>query len=94
METCTILTTDANDLVRTIHNRMPLIIGPDDYRRWVDPQVQDPASVRDLLRPFPGENMIAYPVSRLVNNPRNDDAKCLEPSPKTGAREGEQALLF
>jgi putative SOS response-associated peptidase YedK len=79
VETCTILTTDANDLVRSIHDRMPVILPSDAYARWLDPQLQDPEMLQPLLRPFPAEQMAAYPVSRLVNNPRHNDAKCLEP---------------
>ena len=68
---CTILTTSPNDLMATLHDRMPVILKPADYDRWLDPGVTDPDEVQDLLRPYAGE-MHAHPVSSLVNNARND----------------------
>ena len=68
---CTILTTSPNDLMATLHDRMPVILSPADYDRWLDPGVTDPDAVRDLLRPYAGE-MQARPVSSAVNNARND----------------------
>ncbi len=68
---CTILTTSPNELMATLHDRMPVILAPEDYDRWLDPGVTDPNAVQDLLRPYPGE-LQAYPVSRAVNNVRND----------------------
>ena len=68
----TILTTEPNELTATIHNRMPVIVRPEDYTRWLDPGVREPETVRDVLMPFPAEEMIAYPVSTLVNNVKNE----------------------
>lgn len=68
---CTILTTSPNDLMATLHDRMPVILSPTDYDRWLDPTVTDPDEVQDLLRPYAGE-MQAYPVGRAVNHARND----------------------
>jgi putative SOS response-associated peptidase YedK len=77
LETFTILTTDSNEVV-TIHNRMPVILEPKDYDRWLDPG--DPARAPvDLLRPFPGELMRAWKVSDRVGNVRNNDPEILEP---------------
>lgn len=75
VETCTIITTDANELVGELHDRMPLIIAPADYATWLDAAA--PAA-RELLKPFPAERMRCYPVSARVNSARNDDAACLE----------------
>ena len=61
LESCTILTTAANDLVRPIHDRMPVIVAPEDYGRWLDPAVQKPEPILPLLRPYPSEPMEAYP---------------------------------
>jgi putative SOS response-associated peptidase YedK len=61
-----------------IHDRMPVIVGRDDYGLWLDPEVQESERLQPLLRPFPPGEMIAYPVSTLVNNPRNDVEKCME----------------
>jgi putative SOS response-associated peptidase YedK len=79
LETCTILTTEANEVVRPIHDRMPVILGPGDFDRWLDPEQKDPAKVQGLLGPYPAETMLAYPVSPLVNDPRHEDPRCLEP---------------
>jgi putative SOS response-associated peptidase YedK len=79
IRSCAILTTRANALVGEIHDRMPVILDHDAYDVWLDP-----ASERDelagLLAPFPEEEMEAYPVSRLVNSPRNNDPRCVEPA--------------
>ncbi len=91
---CAILTTDANDLLKPIHHRMPVILAPGDYGRWTDPAVETPAAVADLLRPFSSEEMTARPVSRRVNNPRNDDASCIEAVCIEGEEEEVQRDLF
>lgn len=73
---CTILTTVPNELRATLHDRMPVILSPDDYDRWLDPGITDPDEVQDLLKPYPGE-MHAYPVSSAVNSPRNNSPELL-----------------
>jgi putative SOS response-associated peptidase YedK len=90
LETFTILTTDANGLVERIHNRMPAILEPADYARWLEPG--DPARPPvDLLRPLAQEKMVAWRVSDRVGNVRNNDAKLLEPVDEPP---GEAALPF
>jgi putative SOS response-associated peptidase YedK len=59
---------------------MPVILAPSDYARWLYPEVKKPELLRLLLRPFAADLMTAYPVSPVVNNPRNDSAKCIEPA--------------
>jgi putative SOS response-associated peptidase YedK len=76
LETCTIITTDANRLVGEFHNRMPVILSPRDYATWLD---SGNPLAQDLLRPAPAEQMTAYPVSLRVNNVRFDDAACWAP---------------
>lgn len=77
LETFTILTTDPNQLMEPVHNRMPVILSPADYDRWLDPG--DPARPPvDLLRPFPAEEMRCWPVSDRVGNVRNNDPQLLE----------------
>jgi putative SOS response-associated peptidase YedK len=77
LETFTILTTDPNELMEPIHNRMPAILEPCDYPRWLDPG--DPARLPvDLLRPFPAEKMVCWTVSDRVGNVRNNDPQLLE----------------
>ncbi len=78
--TCTILTTEPNELARPIHDRMPVILDPADYALWLDPAVTAPAEVRPLLRPFPAGVMTAFPVTTAVNRPAFDDPACLVPA--------------
>ncbi len=78
IESATILTTLANELVSELHDRMPVILDPKDYQHWLDPQVQDPKRLEPLLATFPADKMTAYPVSKLVNDPRHEDPKCVE----------------
>ncbi|HZU36522.1 MAG TPA: SOS response-associated peptidase [Gemmataceae bacterium] len=77
VESCTILTTEANELLRPIHERMPVVVPPADFARWLD--LRCPlARVQTLLRPYPSERLACYPISRFVNNTANDDPRCLE----------------
>ncbi len=79
LESCTLLTTEANDLVRPIHDRMPVIVAPADYALWLDPAVVEPQRLRRLLAPYPSGEMAAYAVSTRINNPGNEDPCCIEP---------------
>jgi putative SOS response-associated peptidase YedK len=78
--TCTILTTEPNEVAQPIHDRMPVILDPSEYARWLDPAVTVPAEVRPLLRPFPAAAMTAFPVTTAVNNPGFDEPACLAPA--------------
>ncbi|MBU0593862.1 MAG: SOS response-associated peptidase [Gammaproteobacteria bacterium] len=82
--TFTILTTDANPLMAKIHDRMPVIIRPEDYDTWLDPQVGDITTIQHLTRPYPERFMEAYPVSRRVNNPKNDSPDLVEHEKSNG----------
>lgn len=73
-----ILTTDANELMAPIHNRMPVIVRPSDYEAWLDPALTDPAMMDQLARPYPAELMEAWPVSRAVNNARSEGPELIE----------------
>ena len=75
VRTFAIITTDANDLVAEIHDRMPLILAPTDYTRWLSDE-PDPG---DLMRSFPAEPMRMWPISTRVNKPENDDPSIVEP---------------
>lgn len=77
IESCTILTTDANDIVRPLHDRMPVILDPRDHARWIDPTPRDPAELLEMLRPCSPADMLAVPVSTTVNNARNEGPECL-----------------
>lgn len=72
VETCTILTTDANERVRPLHDRMPVILEPAEWDRWLDRDATDPDALRPLLDPAPAARLESYPVSRRVNSPRNE----------------------
>ncbi|MFH1216492.1 MAG: SOS response-associated peptidase [Pseudomonadota bacterium] len=76
IESCTIITTSANQTVGTIHDRMPAIIEPVQYENWLDPQAANQALL-SMLKPFPDQEMVAYPVGLGVNNPKNDNPDCL-----------------
>jgi putative SOS response-associated peptidase YedK len=84
LESCTLLTTGPNELMQALHNRMPVILPPQDYALWLDPQVGQVERLQPLLRPYPAAEMIAYPVSRRVNSPENDDRLCIEPLSQQG----------
>jgi putative SOS response-associated peptidase YedK len=79
ISSCTLLTTDANELLAPIHDRMPVIIPREHYELWLDPGIHDPRRLQPLLVPFPAGEMEAYPVNRLVNDPENDVPECIQP---------------
>lgn len=72
IDSCTILTTEANDLLRPIHDRMPVILSRSDFDLWVDPDVRKAELLTELFAPYPAEEMSAHPVSALVNRPTVD----------------------
>lgn len=79
IDSCAMLTTAANTLMEPIHNRMPVILPPEHYRVWLDPAMDKAKPLTDLLKPYPAEDMAAYPVSTLVNNPRQEGVRCIQP---------------
>jgi putative SOS response-associated peptidase YedK len=79
VRTCTIITTDANGLVAPIHNRMPAIIGPADYGRWLGDEPADDAALHALLAPYPPDLMEAFPVGLAINKVTNDTPDLLTP---------------
>jgi putative SOS response-associated peptidase YedK len=78
--TCTILTTQPNDVTRPVHDRMPVILAPEGWARWLDPGLHTREELRALLAPFPAATMTAYPVSTRVNNAAFDDPGCIAPA--------------
>ncbi len=74
-ESCTIITTEANEVMSPIHDRMPVILSRNDYTVWLDPAAIDPGK---LLTPCPADELICYPVNPVVNNARNQGAQCIE----------------
>lgn len=79
IRSCTIITTEANELLRPIHDRMPVILTREDEAIWLDPAIRAPATLLPLLRSYPAEAMEAYPVSLWVNTPSHDTPACIEP---------------
>ena len=79
IKSCTIITTEPNELMSKLHNRMPVILPPSAYEEWLDPAPQKPEALQHLLVPYPATGMRAYPVSTLVNSPGNDRPECVVP---------------
>jgi putative SOS response-associated peptidase YedK len=89
-KSCAIVTTSANEVMEPIHNRMPVILPPDDYRLWLDPRT-DLDSLRNLLIPFPAATMSFHPVSTAVNSAQNDSAELVK---REDCEIGTQPSLF
>jgi putative SOS response-associated peptidase YedK len=78
LRSCTIVTTQPNDLLKEIHDRMPAIIRPENYRQWLSGGELDPQRAAELLTPYPAEEMETRPVSTYVNSAKNEGEKCVE----------------
>jgi putative SOS response-associated peptidase YedK len=76
IDSCTIITTAANQLLALVHDRMPVILASSDYEQWLDPDTP-PEQLHHLLHPYNSEAMSSYPVSAIVNSPTNDSAACI-----------------
>ncbi|ODA28648.1 SOS response-associated peptidase [Planctopirus hydrillae] len=79
IETCTIITTNANTLMSELHDRMPVILSPAAADVWLDQKIEQPELLLSLLGPYPDDEMEAYPVSTLVNSPKNESSECIVP---------------
>jgi putative SOS response-associated peptidase YedK len=79
IETCAIVTTEPNDVVGRVHGRMPAILSPAAYGLWLDPTCQDVEGLQAVLRPFPAEEMVAFPVGTQVNSPAHDSPDLIVP---------------
>lgn len=79
IRSCTILTTEANDLVEPVHDRMPVILPPAAWERWLDPDQRDPEAVRDLLHPYHGDDLVTWRVSQRVNRNDTEGEALVEP---------------
>lgn len=76
VESCALITTDPNPLMAEFHDRMPVIVPPEEYDRWLQ---GTPDEAAELLTSYPAEKMTAVPVSTIVNSVRNDVPECIEP---------------
>jgi putative SOS response-associated peptidase YedK len=79
LETCSILTTDANEVLRHMHDRMPVILHSDDYDLWLDEDVRKQDLRGELLRPYPAAEMNVYPVSTAINSPQHQGEELVQP---------------
>jgi len=77
---CTVITTQPNELVKDVHNRMPVILQKEHEQKWIDQQEQDLTFLTSILTPFDARSMKAYEVSSAVNSPRNNDLRCITPT--------------
>ena len=78
LKTFTIITTDANNTLKPIHNRMPVILEKEFEEKWLDTRSQDLGSLAEMLKPYPDDQMIVYKVSSEVNNPKNDNPQLIK----------------
>lgn len=94
VETCCLVTTDANAVLAPVHDRMPALLGGEALERWLDPREHDAAALSALLAPAPPGSLEARPVSSRVNAVRNDDARNIEPEDGEPAAPGAQGVLL
>ncbi|MER6813244.1 SOS response-associated peptidase [Spirillospora sp. NPDC000708] len=92
--TCTVITTDAPDDLGRIHDRMPMVVRPDQWDAWLDPELTDPDGVRGLLVPAMAGTMDAYPVSKAVNSVKNNGPELIEPSSDGDSSDNHSGALF
>jgi putative SOS response-associated peptidase YedK len=79
IESCTILTTAANTLIEALHDRMPVILRPEEYALWLDREITDPEQLQQLYKPYPADRMEMWPVAPSVNSPRIDSPELIKP---------------
>lgn len=92
LSTCTIITTSPNRLMADIHDRMPVILQPEDEAVWLDRSIRDTTRLLDMLKPYPAEQMTAYPVAAGVGNVNNDGEDCIRPIAVAGISGKHPAL--
>ena len=88
IESCTVLTTSANSMMASLHDRMPVILPQGQYEFWLDPEFSDRGQLESLMVPCPDDELQARPVSKMVNKPANDLPECIAPI------QGESGMLF
>ncbi|MFW9816223.1 MAG: SOS response-associated peptidase [Candidatus Thorarchaeota archaeon] len=82
LQTCTIITTSPNRLMKSIHHRMPVILRPEFEDKWLNPEAKA-EELEAMLQPYPAEEMEAFEISKYVNNPRNQGPECIQPVDET-----------
>ncbi len=93
LQSCTIVTTDANRLMEPVHHRMPVILKPADYDLWLDPDTREPKRLAPLLAPYRGGDLELFPVSAYVNKSGNEGPRCREPLPSGGNKADDQPQM-
>ncbi len=78
VRSCSIITTTPNEVCAPIHDRMPVIVAPEDYGKWLGEESADPLRLPQMLKPYPAERMTCFPVDSRVGNVKNDDAALVE----------------
>ena len=79
VRSCTIITTTPNEVCAPIHDRMPVILAPESYGRWLGEEPADPVHLLKMLKPFPADRVTAFPIGPRIGNVKNDDAALIEP---------------
>ncbi|MFB6355247.1 MAG: SOS response-associated peptidase, partial [bacterium] len=79
IQSCAIITTEANEKLEGIHHRMPVILSENEYEPWLDTDLQEPDRLQPLLDPCPVEKLDHHPVDKRVNSPENNDPDCVKP---------------
>lgn len=80
LESCSIIVMPANDVMKSLHERMPAIVPQAHQNLWLDPRVTDKAEIMSYLNTTPSDRLVTYPISPWVNSPRHDDERCMRPS--------------
>jgi putative SOS response-associated peptidase YedK len=78
LESCAIVVTEANEIMSPIHDRMPVILAPENWDVWLETDAKDLQALQVLLKPYPAEDMVAWPVSTMVNSPKTNSMECIE----------------
>lgn len=78
VETCSVVTTTPNELIATLHNRMPVVLDEPDYAKWLGERSVEPDELKALLKPFPADRMQVWPVSKAVGSPKNTGPELVE----------------
>ena len=77
LESCTVITTEANETVKKVHDRMPVIVARSDYATWLDTRIETPPPLRPILAPYPSNEMQLHPVSKAMGSPAFDGPECI-----------------
>ena len=80
LDSCTIIIMPADEVMKSLHERMPAIIAPAHYDLWLDPRVMEKAEIMSYLNSAASSQLVTYPISPWVNSPKHDDERCVEPA--------------